>query len=65
MALMLFCFMVRMSRSSSSAFGTRPEAELKSLMTACLNHAEVLLPAGYQPVMTGSEWACRSWNTTR
>ena len=51
--------------SLQSVLFALPEAELKSLMTACLNHAEVLLPAGYQPVMTGSEWACRSWNTTR
>ena len=30
---------------------------LRSLMTACLNHVEVLLPAGYQPVMQGSSWS--------
>ena len=30
--------------------------ELRSVMTSCLNHTEVLLPAGPQPVMTGSEW---------
>ena len=34
-----------------------PEDELKSLMTSCLNHVEVLLPAGYQPVMQGSSWS--------
>ena len=32
-------------------------AELRSLMTSCLNHAEVLLPAGYIPVMTGEDWS--------
>jgi len=32
------------------------EAELRSVMTSCLNHAEVLLPAGPNPVMTGSDW---------
>ena len=32
------------------------EEELRSVMTSCLNHTEVLLPAGPQPVMTGSEW---------
>ena len=32
------------------------EDELRSVMTAVLNHAEVLLPAGPNPVMTGSEW---------
>ena len=30
--------------------------ELRSVMTAVLNHTAVLLPAGPQPVMTGSEW---------
>ena len=30
--------------------------ELRSVMTSCLNHTEVLLPAGPHPVMTGSEW---------
>ena len=30
--------------------------ELRSVMTSCLNHVEVLLPAGPHPVMTGSEW---------
>ena len=32
------------------------EDELRSVMTACLNHTEVILPAGPQPVMTGPEW---------
>ena len=30
--------------------------ELRSVMTSCLNHVEVLLPAGPHPVMAGSEW---------
>ena len=30
--------------------------ELRSVMTSVLNHTAVLLPAGPQPVMTGSEW---------
>ena len=30
--------------------------ELRSVMTSCLNHVGVLLPAGPHPVMTGSEW---------
>ena len=30
--------------------------ELRSAMIACLNHVAVLLPAGPNPVMTGSEW---------
>ena len=33
------------------------EEEMKGVMTSCLNHAEVLLPAGYQPVMQGSAWS--------
>ena len=32
------------------------EDELRSVMTAVLNHTAVLLPAGPHPVMTGSEW---------
>ena len=32
------------------------EAELRSVMTAVLNHVSVLLPAGPHPVMTGGEW---------
>ena len=32
------------------------EEELRSVMTAVLNHVSVLLPAGPHPVMTGSEW---------
>ena len=34
-----------------------PPAELRSVMVSCLHHAEVKLPAGWQPVMTGGEWA--------
>ena len=30
--------------------------ELRSVMTSCLNHVSVLLPAGPHPVMTGPEW---------
>ncbi len=30
--------------------------ELRSVMTAVLNHTSVLLPAGPNPVMTGPEW---------
>ena len=32
------------------------EEELRSLMTACLNHTEVMLGAGPQPVMMKTEW---------
>ncbi len=37
-------------------FTALPENDLRSLMTTALNHTEVLLPAGYQRVMTGGEW---------
>ena len=30
--------------------------DLRSVMTSCLNSAEILLPAGWQPIMTGTEW---------
>ena len=30
--------------------------ELHSVMISCMNHVSVLLPAGPNPVMTGSEW---------
>ena len=30
--------------------------ELRSVMTSCLNHVSILLPAGPNPVMSGSEW---------
>ncbi len=32
------------------------EEELRSVMKSVLNHVSVLLPAGPNPVMTGSEW---------
>ena len=34
-----------------------PDADLRSLMTVCLEHAEVRLPAGWIPVMTRGEWS--------
>ena len=33
------------------------DADLRSLMTSCLEHTEVLLPAGWMPVMTRGEWS--------
>ena len=33
------------------------DADLRSLMAACLEHCEVLLPAGWMPVMTKGEWS--------
>ena len=32
------------------------ESDLRSLMITCLQNAEVLLPAGWIPVMTRGEW---------
>ena len=37
-------------------FTALSDADLRSLMTACLEHCEVLLPAGWNPVMTRREW---------
>ena len=33
------------------------DAEARSLMIACLEHVEVLLPAGWNPVMTQGTWS--------
>ncbi len=41
----------------TALFAALSSADLRNLMTACLNHVEVLLPAGYQPVMQGSAWS--------
>ena len=43
----------------TEVFASLNTSDLRSLMTACLNHVEVLLPAGYQPVMQGTSW---SWS---
>ena len=32
------------------------DAEINSLMITCLQHTEILLPAGWNPVMTRGEW---------
>ena len=36
---------------------TLSEPDLRSLMTTCLQHTEILLPAGWMPVMTRGEWS--------
>ena len=41
----------------SAVFAALSAENLRTLMTSCLNHTEVLLPAGYQPVMQGSAWS--------
>lgn len=43
--------------SLTTLFSSLSPSDLRSLMTSCLNHVEVLLPAGYQPVMQGSAWS--------
>ena len=51
------------ARAEKSPFSLRrliasiPPADLRSLMAVCLEHVEVLLPAGYIPVMTRGEWS--------
>ena len=40
-------------------FSHLTDADLRSLMATCLQHTEVLLPAGWNPVMTRGEWTYR------
>ncbi len=40
-----------------SVFSALSDSDLRSLMTVCLEHCEVLLPAGWMPVMTRGEWS--------
>ena len=40
-----------------SFFSTLPDEDMRRLMTVCLEHCEVLLPAGWNPVMTRGEWS--------
>ena len=42
---------------AAALFASISPVDLRSVMTSCLNHVEVLLPAGYQPVMQGSAWS--------
>ncbi len=43
--------------SAADLFSCLPDADLRSLMVTCLQHCEVLLPAGWMPVMTRGEWS--------
>ena len=43
--------------SLTDLFSWIPDQEFKGLMTVCLQHVEVLLPAGYMPVITQGEWS--------
>ena len=45
-----------MQFSPALLFSVLSDPDLRSLMTTCLQHAEVLLPAGWMPVMTRGEW---------
>ena len=40
-----------------SLFSALPDKDLHALMRTCLEHTEVLLPAGWCPVMTRGEWS--------
>ena len=40
-----------------SFFSTLQDDDMRRLMTVCLEHCEVLLPAGWNPVMTRGEWS--------
>ena len=40
-----------------SALSTFSDSDLRNLMIVCLEHCEVLLPAGWNPVMTQGEWS--------
>ena len=39
-----------------SFFTALPDEDMRRLMTVCLEHCEVLLPAGWNPIMTRGEW---------
>ena len=41
----------------TALFAALSPDNLRFLMTSCLNHVEVLLPAGCQPVMQGNAWS--------
>ena len=56
--VMLLRLMTRLPEggAASDLLSALPDADLRSLMTTCLQHIEVLLPAGWYPVMTQGEW---------
>ena len=43
--------------SIEALFSSLSDVDLRSLMIVCLEHTEVLLPAGWMPVMTKGEWS--------
>lgn len=42
---------------SDLVFGSMSDEDLRTLMIHCLEHVDVLLDAGYQPIMQLGEWA--------
>ena len=59
--IMLLRLLMRLEEHNTSPtmldlIASLSEDELRSVMTSVFNHAEVLLPAGPHPVMTGPEW---------
>lgn len=59
--VMLLRLLMRLEKQNPSPtlldlISSLSEDELRSVMTSVLNHVSVLLPAGPNPVMTGSEW---------
>ena len=56
--VMLLRLMTRMPEGGAATdlLSALPDADLRSIMTTCLQHIEVLLPAGWYPVMTQGEW---------
>ena len=58
--VMLLRYLMRLEQRSTLTLldlvASLSEEELRSAITAVLNHVSVLLPAGPQPVMTGPEW---------
>ena len=43
--------------SVEARFSCLSDEYIRSLMTVCLEHVEVMLPAGWMPVMTRGEWS--------
>ncbi len=56
----LLRLMARLPEGGASVevlFSCLSDADLRALMTVCLEHVEVMLPAGWMPVMTRGEWS--------
>ena len=51
-----FCRTAQTSPSVLDFIISLASDELRSVMASCLNHVEVLLPAGPHPVHTGGDW---------